>query len=223
MSTFAIGDIHGQTGALRALLAAVPLTENDCLVFLGDYVDKGPDVSGTLDLLCSLSKGTNRVFLRGNHDQMLIDAHLDPSKFGVWECLAGESPLSSYGAGNSEELLEKIPGHHWRFLEDTCVNYHESGEFIYVHAGIRPDRDPAEEEVERLQWMALSMALPHQSGKTIVCGHTRNELGNIVDLGHTICIDTGISKGGWLTCLDTDGFRFWQASADGVIREGRIR
>ena len=222
MSTFVIGDIHGHTRALQALLGAIPLTDEDCLIFLGDYVDKGPDVKGTLDLLCGLATRPSTIFLRGNHDQIFLDAHLDPAKYLVWETLAGQNSLASYGAGSSEDLIRVVPFHHWYFLENTCVNWHETEDFIFVHGGIRPFKSPAEEEVDRLQWTTLSMATPHLSGKTVVCGHTRNEFGRIADLGHTICIDTGISHDGVLTCLELESFRFWQADHGGVVTEGKL-
>lgn len=222
MSRYVIGDIHGHSVALKALVTALPLGEEDELIFLGDYVDKGPDVRGVLEFLCELAKRPNTIFLRGNHDQMLIDAYREPAKFAIWECLAGKGPLASYGSGSAEEVIGLIPDHHRRFLEDVCVDWHETDEFIFVHGGIRPSFAPAEEDVERLQWTSLSIALPHDSGKTVICGHTRNEFGRIADLGHTICVDTGISHDGVLTCLELESFRYWQADREGGIREGRL-
>lgn len=222
MHTFVIGDIHGHRLALESLIKALPISDEDRLIFLGDYVDKGPDVKGTLEFLSQLSSRPSTVFLRGNHDQMLIDAHRDPSKFSIWECLAGEAPLASYGAGDSDELIHRVPSPHWLFLEEACVDYFETKDFIFVHGGIRPDRAPAEEEIERLQWTTLSMAEPHQSGKTVICGHTRSESGRIVDLGHTICIDTGITKSGFLTCLEMETFKYWQADSQGTISKGTL-
>lgn len=223
MKTFVIGDIHGHRRALQALLAAIPLRDEDQLILLGDYVDKGPDVRGVLDLLSELSRRPNTISLRGNHDQMLIDAYREPAKFAIWECLAGKNPLAGYGEGSVDEVLHLIPDHHWAFLEQACVDWHETEKFIFVHGGIRPSFSPAEEDLERLQWTSLSMALPHDSGKTVVCGHTRNEWGRITDLGHTICVDTGISHDGRLTCLELESFEFWQADQEGVVTEGRLQ
>jgi len=221
MKLFAIGDIHGHTTALSALLSVLPLEPSDRLVFLGDYVDKGPDVRGTLDLLCDLAASRpNTVFLRGNHDQMLIDAHRTEDGFAIWETLAGNHPLLSYGSDSTREAMLSIPPRHWEFLEHRCVNFHETEGFIFVHAGIRPDLSPEQEDPERLQWMSLSMALPHASGRTVICGHTRSDSGRIVDLGHTLCLDTGISKDGWLTALETASGAFWQADPTGTLRQG---
>lgn len=220
MRLLTIGDIHGHTNALNALLDELNPTSSDKLVFLGDYVEKGPDVAGTLELLSTLSQDYEWVFLRGNHDQMMLDAYRNPSAFAVWECLSGDDPLSSYGSGATEELLRSVPDHHIRFLADRCCDFHETDSFIFVHAGIRAHVTPSAEEVERLQWMVLSSATAHNSGRTVVCGHSSQESGRIADCGHTIFIDTGITKGKYLTCLDLGDFSYIQASSEGKILKG---
>jgi serine/threonine protein phosphatase 1 len=223
MRLLAIGDIHGHTHALNALLDEVSPSSSDELVFLGDYVDKGPDVAGTLELLSDLSQEHDWIFLRGNHDQMMLDAYRDASTFAVWECLSGDDPLSSYGSGATEELLRSVPDHHIRFLADRCCDFHETDSFIFVHAGIRAHITPSAEEVERLQWTVLSSSAAHISGRTVVCGHSSQESGRIADYGHTICIDTGITKGKYLTCLDLGDFSYTQASSDGKILKGLLQ
>lgn len=222
MKSFAIGDIHGHLTALKSLLEVIPFVQGDQLVFLGDYVDKGPDVRGVLDFLCGFAERPNTIFLRGNHDQMLLDAYEDPSKFGIWECLAGADPLASYGCGTTEELLGRIPEDHLKFLRNRCVDQFEIDRFIFVHGGIRPDRSPSQEDTDHLHWLTLAMASPHETGRTVICGHSAQASGQIADLGHTICIDTGVSKGGRLTCLDLVGFDYWQSTEDGRIFSGRL-
>lgn len=223
MRLFAIGDIHGYAEPLRVLLRAISPTIGDKFVFLGDYVDKGPDVRGTIDLLLEFGSDNDAIFLRGNHDQLLLDAILDPDSVLMWETLAGENPLSSYGHGPNVEVLKMIPQAHIEFLSRECQNYHEAGKFIFVHGGIRSHHSPHEEDPGRLQWSTLSLASPHLSGRTVVCGHTSQENGEIVDLGHTICIDTGISKGKYLTCLNLVDFTYVQVSNDARVRSGRLR
>ncbi len=223
MKTFAIGDIHGHLRALEAILDAAPISAGDLVIFLGDYVDKGPDSKGVLDLMVRLTRRPRTVFLRGNHDQMLFHARSDPAKFPIWECLAGKDPLASYGAGDSEELIRLVPERHWQFLGDDCVDYFENDYFIFVHAGIRPDQAPETEDTDHLHWLTLPMAQPHNSKRTVICGHSAQESHRIADLGHTVCIDTGISKGGLLTCLELNGFEFWQSSPEGTIHGGCLR
>jgi serine/threonine protein phosphatase 1 len=217
--TFAIGDIHGHSAALDFLLSAVLPQADDLLIFMGDYVDKGPDTKGVLDRLSVLSQRPNTIFLRGNHDQMMLDAYRDPEKVEIWRCLAGEYPLASYGS----EDLDMVPPEHWTFLEDRCQNYHETNTHIYVHAGLRAQVSPSDETPERLQWTTLELAGAHHSGKLVICGHTAQHSGLIADLGHTICIDTGMSRNGWLTCLSVDRLEFLQANDSGRIREGMLR
>ena len=223
MRLLAIGDIHGHIRALDALLEEVAPTKSDTVVFLGDYVDKGPSVKETLDRLCELSNISQWVFLRGNHDQMFLDACLNPAEIGIWECLAGEKPLTSYGTGSTQDLVASIPPTHIEFLKDRCQDYFEDSSFIFVHGGIRPHLKPEEEEVYRLQWMVLSNAAPHLSQKTIICGHSAQSSGLIADLDHTICIDTSISKGGYLTCLDLTNSSYIQASERGDLRAKELR
>ena len=205
-----------------ALLREVDASSSDQLVFLGDYVDKGPDVAGTLELLADLSAAHDWIFLRGNHDQMLIDAYRDPASLAVWEALAGNDALSSYGSGTTAELLTRVPDRHIQFLEERCCDFHQTDSFIFVHGGIRPHISPEDEEVERLQWSVLSSAAPHLSARTVVCGHSSQATGKIADLGHTICIDTGITKGRYLTCLDLGDFSYTQSSAVGEISKGAV-
>ena len=223
MRVFAIGDIHGHLTALDALLDALPATEEDLLIFLGDYVDKGPNISGTLDRLIEISHRPNVIFLRGNHDQLMLDAKLSPAlHLPGWECLSGGDPLASYGTGKTRKLLNSVPDAHWEFLQETCRNFHETDHFLFVHAGLRPDRAPADETLDTLYWQKLPHAEAHQSGKTIICGHTAQDSGEIADLGHTICIDTGITKGHHITALALDTFEFWQADAEGHTSTGQL-
>lgn len=222
MSLYAIGDIHGHSKAITALIDYVKPTAEDTVVFLGDYVDKGPDVCGVLEYLIKCSINDSWVFLRGNHDQMFLNARRDKSDFPMWECLSGESPLQSYSNGPLNDVINSIPEEHFDFLENRCVNFYETKDYIFVHAGISPHNDPIEEDVDRLQWSSLGIAAPHLSGKTVVCGHSSQPGGVIADLGHTICIDTGITKGDFISCLDLDTFNYTQVDAAGGILTGKL-
>jgi serine/threonine protein phosphatase 1 len=219
----AIGDVHGFKEPLRALLDEVSPTSTDTLVFLGDYVDKGPDVAGTIELLLALQQKANCIFLRGNHDRMLVDAYREPTNLAVWVCLAGEQPLASYGSGPTEDVLRSVPETHIEFLEKTCRNFFETKEYLFVHGGIREHVYPKDEDEQRLLWTTLSLATPHRSGRTVICGHSAQRSGQIADLGHTICIDTGIAKGMNLTCLNLTDFSFTQVSQSLKVKSGQLR
>lgn len=91
------------------MIAVVQPLPEDTLIFLGDYVDKGPNVRGVIDRLLELDGTHNAVFLRGNHDQMMLDAHHDQVKVLLWKTLAGDAALASYGLGKDEDLLGHFP------------------------------------------------------------------------------------------------------------------
>lgn len=222
MPLYAIGDVHGYRQPLLQLLDEVSAGPEDTLIFLGDYVDKGPDVSGTLDLLIQLNRDKNCIFLRGNHDQLLLDAIKNPDLISYWECLAGNEPLASYGQGSTSDLLKALPPEHVDFLENICRDYHETNDFIFVHGGIRPHLAPEEEDQDHLLWLTLSSASPHNSGRRVICGHSAQSNGRIADLGHTICIDTAITKGQFITCLNLKDFSYIQVSSERQIRKGQV-
>lgn len=222
--TLAIGDIHGHRLALDAVLDAAKPVAGDLLIFLGDYVHKGPDTCGVLNRLIELEiSPIETIFLRGNHDQMLIDAYEDESLISTWEILSGDRPLAGYFSGWRSPRFHEVPDTHWNFLIERTLPFHETEEFIFVHGGISPHCMPEEETVERLYWAKLDTAEPHHSGRTVICGHTSQDSGEIADLGHTICIDTGISKERYLTCLQLDDWNFWQSSPKGEVSVGYLR
>src|SRR5262245_14510494 len=126
MRTLAIGDIHGCLRALTALLGAARPRPDDFLVTLGDYVDRGPDSSGVLDYLVDLYATGRLVPLRGNHDQMMVDARAGDAR-ELWLSCGGAATLRSYGLAAPEtDPLDAIPDRHWQFLERDCVNWYEN-------------------------------------------------------------------------------------------------
>ena len=217
MRLLAIGDIHGCSRALDALLAAVELQRGDTLVTLGDYVDKGPDSKGVLERLIALAarEDVTLVPVLGNHDQMMLEAHRGRAAY--WLAGYGPQTLASYGLGPDEVI--GLPAEHVVFLE-RCVDYHETEEHLFVHANAAPDLPLAETPVYPLRWEKLcaERSRPHQSGKTLICGHTTQTSGRVLDLGHAVCIDTHVHGGGWLTCLDVHANRLWQANQAGQVR-----
>lgn len=225
MRVLAIGDIHGCLRAFSVLMNEVGPRPEDLLVTLGDYVDRGPDSRGVLDYLIDLYATGRLVPLRGNHDQMMAEARErnDPL---LWLSCGGVPTLQSYGAADPEQPnYEDIPERHWKFLEEDCVDWHETDTHFFVHANAYPDQPLADQPGYMLRWEPLvpEESRPHESGKVMVCGHTRQKKGTIRDLGHAICIDTGAyAPTGWLTCLDVISGRWWQANQAGETRKGRL-
>ncbi len=230
MRLLAIGDIHGCLTAFTTLLDAVRLQPEDRIVALGDYVDRGPDSRGVLDRLIALHDAGQLISLRGNHDVMMLEARKDADP--LWLACGGVQTLRSYGAterqiedaiegkGRIEDLLAGVPAEHWQFLEEDCVRWYETERHIFVHACVDPDLPLDEQSDDMLYWQKLLYPCRHVSGKTMICGHTRQKSGVPLDLGASICIDTNIYEGGWLTCLDVLSGRLWQANERGETRTG---
>ena len=206
MSIFAIGDIHGCSLALETLLAVIPLQENDTVVTLGDYPDRGLDTPGVFERLLRLEKDYHLVALRGNHDEMMLNARTNRDAQDAWEMNGGTSTLDSHGG------MSAVPATHWQFLEHHCVDYWESETHFFVHGSAYPNVPLWEQPVYKLHWGSFSDAQPHESGKVMVCGHTSQKNGLPNNKGFAVCIDTYAYGGGWLSCLDIDHGLVWQTN-----------
>ncbi|MFO0905916.1 MAG: metallophosphoesterase family protein [Pirellulales bacterium] len=216
MRTIAIGDIHGCVRALSTILDRVPLDRDDLVVFLGDYIDRGPDTRGVIDQILKLCDTHQVITLRGNHEAMLLESLRGGpvESFWIGQC-GGNRTLASYGGG-----LQEIPAAHLQFFEQ-CRRFHETDTHLFVHANYGADEPLDEQPDEVLLWQHLSWSVPerHQSGKQAVVGHTPQRSGKVLDLGHLRCIDTACFAGGWLTALDVMSGRYWQANEQGAFRE----
>jgi serine/threonine protein phosphatase 1 len=200
----AIGDIHGCRTSLQELLARVCPTDCDQLVFLGDYIDRGPDSAGVIDdLLVLQSRFPRSIFLRGNHEQMLLDV------------LAGEDPAAFLLNGGGKTIASyQMRGdwppsaEHRQFFEELPALY-QTGGFIFVHAGLRPGR-PLEEQIpEDLLWIRQDfLDSTDRWGGVVVFGHTPRQEPLLDE--HRIGLDTGCVYGGHLTCCDVLTRRCWQ-------------
>jgi serine/threonine protein phosphatase 1 len=217
MRTLALGDVHGCFTALRTLIDAVELRPEDRLIALGDYINRGPNACAVVEWLVRRKKVGGLIALRGNHEQMLLRAREDRPHFDDWLSCGGKETLGSYahlpGAGD----LADIPEEHWRFFEDTRL-WWENDTHFFVHANAYPDMPLDEQPEYMLLWEKFDAPPPHESGKTMICGHTPQKSGHPLNLGHAVCIDTWVYRDGWLTCLDTASGRYWQASERGETR-----
>ncbi len=221
MRILAIGDIHGCHRALTALLDAVAPQPDDLLITLGDYVDRGPDSRAVLDQLIALHAGGRLIALRGNHDLMMLEARDRQGASGMWLACGGRQTLLSYNIVSAEESeLNEVPEAHWMFLEQDCRDWYETERHLFVHANLDPDLALPDQPGYLLHWEKLYDPMAHVSGKTVICGHTKQSNGKPLNYGHHVCIDTGAYAGGWLTCLDVNSGRIWQANEQGEQRTG---
>ena len=226
MRTLAIGDVHGCLRAFDAILDEVDPQPGDVLVTLGDYVDRGPDSKGVLDRMLALAARCRLLPLKGNHELMMLGGREDTEHFNEWLKSGGKQTLASYQADEDWQTFAKaIPIRHWRFLGDDCVSYHETETHFFVHASVCPDLPLAEQPDHMLYWETLEAGAwrPHESGKTMVCGHSVQRSGRPLVLDHAVCIDTWVYGDGWLTCLDVDLEVYWQASERGQTRVGNLQ
>lgn len=213
MRTLAIGDIHGCLKALETLVEFVSVKKEDTLVTLGDYIDRGPDSKGVIDLLTKLKETHKVVTLKGNHELMMENARHSQQERYFWLVNGGDATLDSFNTTH----LDSIGDDYWEFIAD-CQLYHETRNHILVHAGLEPDLPLSEQPEDSLLWKRIHDTRPHVSGKTLICGHTPQRSGVPLVLAHAICIDTFPLVNGWLTCMDVDNGTCWQATQKGETR-----
>ena len=216
---YAIGDIHGAADALDALLKKIGKDagglEKARLIFLGDYVDRGPDSKGVIERLVSLQKNySDAVFLKGNHEAVMLDFLSDPEEALEWLDWGGDETLRSYGVRGaltkSEEdlsaaLTDALPENHREFLE-TLKLMHRAGDYLFVHAGVRPGVAIDDQDEEDLLWIRKQFHEAPANRRpefTVVHGHHPTK--KPVDAGWRVGVDTGACWSGVLTAVRLAG------------------
>lgn len=198
---YVVGDIHGCLDPLQRLIAQLPLSESDEVIFLGDYIDRGPDSKGVIDYLLTL-RG-RYTFLMGNHERMFLD-FLQGKERPLFLYNGGTATLESYGG------LSRIPATHLRFL-DGLQPYRETEDYLFVHAGIRPGIPLQEQDESDLLWIREEFyAHPGRYPKTVVFGHT--PMREVLMGDDRIGIDTACVYGNKLTCVILPSREVIQAS-----------
>ncbi len=215
---YAIGDIHGRLDMLDELLEQIAEDcgglENAQLIFLGDYVDRGPDSRGVIERLVELMrKYKDAVFLKGNHEAIMLDFLDEPEDLPQWLDWGGEETLESYGidpVGVSKiDLAEAIhaamPKAHLDFLHALALT-HIEGDYLFVHAGVRPGASLEDQTETDLLWIRKRFhnASPaERPDYVVVYGHT--PVNKPDDAGWRIGVDTGACYGGMLTAVVLEG------------------
>ena len=215
MRRFVIGDIHGCAKALDTLIETIAPTSSDELVFLGDYIDRGPNSRDVVKQVIEVGKSCRTVALRGNHEIMLLGVALYGLDDKVWLSNGGNTTLFSYGG-----KLSKIPEDHLEFFRDLRP-YYETDDSIFVHAGYDPALEMRHQEETSLYWMHLDDPLPgpHISGKRVFVGHTPQPDGMVRDAEHLVAIDTYCFGGGYLTGYDVASNEYIQVNRHGHMRK----
>ncbi len=218
----AIGDIHGCLEPLQRLIERLPPAEP--LVFLGDYVDRGPQSAGVVAYLRALARQRPCRFLMGNHEQMMLRATVEAQAISLWLYNGGTPTLVSYGtnprawmgAADRQEFLGDD-----RAFYQALELYWEDEHTICVHAGLDPTvPDLRDQDPEVLLWIREKFFAhaDEWQGKQVIFGHTpTRSMGlsgsTIFRDGRLYGIDTGCVYGGYLTALDTRSHQLWQEPA----------
>ena len=233
---YAIGDIHGRLDLLERLLARIESDvaarppRRNFIIFLGDLVDRGPESAQVVERLLHYRPPNARpIFLAGNHEEVMLrmlagETGIMPSwlKFGGLECARsyGIDPasLQRMDEGAALQLLAaKVPRAHRDFL-DSFADTFRFGDYLFVHAGIRPGIAVEEQDRHDLRWIRdpfLSDAKDH--GFIVVHGHTIVE--KVEERPNRIAIDTGAYHSGVLTALAIEDDRRWYLTSDEVQPE----
>lgn len=216
----AVGDIHGHLDLLNDLLGQISNRPDhagrggqDHLIFLGDYVDRGPNSAQVIDRLCQVQQDApNAVFLKGNHEEMMVSFLQagDLTKGYHWLRNGGDATSESYGVRPPDdledtnallefrsELAAVVPDAHWQFLDALQVS-HRAGDYIFVHAGLRPGIPFADQRDEDMIWIRdRFLQSDADFGGCVVHGHSPSPTPDIHP--NRIGLDTGSGKGGYLT------------------------
>lgn len=224
---YAVGDIHGRLDLLKRMhgliladLAANPVAQPR-IVYLGDYIDRGMQSRGVIDLLLDPPAALPpAIMLRGNHEQTLLDCLAEPDRFENWRDFGGVETLMSYGvpadmlrerdagAQAMAAFAELLPRDHLQFYDDMIYRF-TAGGYFFCHAGVRPGVPLDRQTPHDLMWIRQEfMASSEDFGAIVVHGHTpasqptveRNRIG----------VDTGAYATGVLTAAvaDATGVRF---------------
>lgn len=212
---FAIGDIHGCADKLESLLQRLPLNRGrDTLVFLGDFIDRGPGSRQVLDILCRLRReGYNVKALMGNHEHLLLEYHRsgDAALVPYLRRLEVEATLESYAGATLHALasLAFMPAEHRDFLA-SLLPFWETPDYLFVHAGLRPGLPLAEQSVSDLcEIRGQFLEEDVDFGKRVIFGHTPFVTPLVTP--RKIGIDTGAVYGNLLTAVELPGLRFHHA------------
>lgn len=176
--TYAIGDVHGRLDLVEQAVEAIGAHVGDApfrVIFLGDYVDRGPDSRGVIDLLMELQRRWPVVCLKGNHEELMLQAITQPAggRLTRWLEYGGDHTLASYGLDENSDLAEGIPREHVRWMSGLPRTTGD-GHRIYVHAGLAPGTPIHRQKEQTFLWIRERFleARPGDFEAHVVHGHT---------------------------------------------------
>lgn len=218
---YAVGDIHGRSDLVASVLRRI---DADCrqhpalrpiTVFIGDYIDRGPNSRDVLELLVRWRRDNETIFLRGNHEIFLQRFLSDSRTLAHWRQYGGLETLTSYGLKPTinpdrseqvrlaDQLASTVPAEHFDLL-GSLKPFFDCGDFLFVHAGIRPGIPIRAQKEQDLLWIREDF-LEHEQPfeRFVVHGHTPVDTPDL--RSNRINIDTGAFATGRLTCIVIEG------------------
>lgn len=207
MAIFAIGDIHGCYNKLKKMLSILPYKEDDVLVFLGDYIDRGPESRNVVDAVIDLKRKRRDkvVCLMGNHERMLLD-YLDGKNRELFLLNGGNATLKQY----EKDGVIDIPEEHIRFFRSLKQIYITQS-YVFVHAGVMPGVALDCQKEEDLLWIRGDFIFSDfDFKKKVIFGHTPMKSYQPFFDKNKIGIDTGAVYGGFLTAIELPSEKVYQ-------------
>ncbi|SDO00869.1 serine/threonine protein phosphatase 1 [Lutimaribacter pacificus] len=234
---YAVGDIHGQLARLEDALSLIEADggADAPVVFLGDYVDRGPDSRGVIELLSrGRTDGRDWTCLKGNHDRMMEwyletpprhDPYMLVGYHWLHDRIGGRETVASYGVTEVEgrrmfelanEIRAQVPAHHAQFLRDLKLS-HRVGGLFFAHAGIRPGVALDAQSETDLLWIRQEFHDdPRDHGALIVHGHTPVETAR--NYGNRVNLDSGAGYGRKVTAALFQDGDVWELTQKGRVR-----
>jgi serine/threonine protein phosphatase 1 len=192
--TYVIGDIHGQLGHLKTLLGKLSPQEGDDFIFLGDYIDRGPRSRGVLDYLMDLAERFPCVFLKGNHEDMFLEALRQGSgteAANLWINNGGLQTLQDFGRAFDDPMLLQTTLPKYVYWMQGLPTGHETVKYYFVHASLNVGRSFAETpDRDRMWGRNPYWHSDWDWGKKVIFGHTIRLEGPWI-MSNRIGIDTG--------------------------------
>ena len=221
---FAIGDIHGCLDKLKSLMTQIGPCAEDTLIFLGDYIDRGPDSKGVVDYLINLPKrtGAECIYLKGNHEHMMLDYFEGKNEYwltnGAYQTLLSylkspdpESSETYTEFGDAEMLAAINEAGHMEFFKNLKL-FHEDEEYIYVHAGFERGTPYDQQDADTVLWVRYNFInKPTDLDKKVIFGHTPEDSFTPIMRVDKIGIDTGACFGGPLTAINLPNEIFYES------------
>lgn len=209
---FAIGDIHGCSKTFEAMLFdRIQIQKSDQIYCIGDYIDRGKDSKGVIDIILQLrSEGFSIHTLRGNHEQLMLDAFTNEEAMEIWLVNGGPDTLKSFGL----KSLNDLPDRYLSFLMETKI-FLEKDNYIFAHAGLNFSNEDIFEDKEAMLWIrGFNPKQPALENRLLIHGHTPESLKYILNQkGNCVNIDGGCvyvhkKQFGNLVALDVNERKF---------------